>query len=119
MTYGRVGCASHWLGDRWRGCKSHGRAGEGRLRTHASTWWWLTDSPSLSTHSPNYRMLPRHLKLQGGDPMHRLMSTGAIAGILAAALAASPAAADIKIGTIYDYTGPFAAGGSKPAAIGN
>jgi branched-chain amino acid transport system substrate-binding protein len=47
------------------------------------------------------------------------MSTGVIAGILAAALAASPAAADIKIGTIYDYTGPFAAGGSKPAAIGN
>src|SRR5438876_114565 len=58
-------------------------------------------------------------KLQGGDPMHRLMSTGAVAGFIAAALAAAPAAADIKIGTIYDYTGPFAAGGSKPAAIGN
>jgi len=29
------------------------------------------------------------------------------------------AAQDIKIGTIYDQTGPFAGGGSKPAAIGN
>src|ERR1051325_3216198 len=29
------------------------------------------------------------------------------------------AAEDIKIGTIYDYNGPFAAGGSKAAAIGN
>ena len=28
-------------------------------------------------------------------------------------------AADIKIGVIYDYTGPFAGGGSKAAAIGN
>jgi branched-chain amino acid transport system substrate-binding protein len=26
---------------------------------------------------------------------------------------------EIKIGLIYDYTGPFAAGGSVPAAIGN
>jgi branched-chain amino acid transport system substrate-binding protein len=38
----------------------------------------------------------------------------------AIALDVSPAsAADIKIGVIYDYTGPFAGGGSKPAAIGN
>ena len=28
-------------------------------------------------------------------------------------------AADIKIGGIYDYTGPFAGGGSKAASIGN
>ena len=28
-------------------------------------------------------------------------------------------AADIKIGAIYDYTGPFAGGGSKAAGIGN
>src|SRR5262245_43226542 len=33
--------------------------------------------------------------------------------------AAVPALADIKIGLIYDQTGPFAAGGSKPASIGN
>src|SRR5262245_59631826 len=39
-----------------------------------------------------------------------------VAGLL---LFSASAAADIKIGTIYDYTGPFAAGGSKPAAIGN
>src|SRR3954449_5427082 len=29
------------------------------------------------------------------------------------------AAEDIKIGVIYDYTGPFAGGGSKAAGIGN
>ena len=34
-------------------------------------------------------------------------------------LAASPAFADVKIGVIYDYTGPFAGGGSKAAGIGN
>lgn len=42
-------------------------------------------------------------------------------GALAAALCcgtALSAAADIKIGVIYDLTGPFAGGGSKPAAIG-
>ena len=44
---------------------------------------------------------------------------GFVAAFVAAAFAAPPASADIKIGTIYDYTGPFAAGGSKPAAIGN
>ena len=33
--------------------------------------------------------------------------------------AASFAAEDIKIGVMYDYTGPFAGGGSKAAAIGN
>jgi branched-chain amino acid transport system substrate-binding protein len=34
-------------------------------------------------------------------------------------LAAGPAHADVKIGVIYDYTGAFAGGGSKAAAIGN
>src|SRR5215212_4906448 len=34
-------------------------------------------------------------------------------------VAASPALADVKIGVIYDYTGPFAGGGSKAAGIGN
>ena len=53
--------------------------------------------------------------------MSRATPTGMIAGSFIAAFLAStlPATADIKIGTIYDYTGPFAAGGSKPAAIGN
>ena len=39
----------------------------------------------------------------------------------AAALLCGPAFAadDIKIGAIYDLTGPFAGGGSKPASIGN
>jgi branched-chain amino acid transport system substrate-binding protein len=41
---------------------------------------------------------------------------GFIAGLL---LFAASAAADIKIGVIYDHTGAFAAGGSKAAAIGN
>jgi len=51
--------------------------------------------------------------------MKRLVPASTFAGLLATLLAASPAAADIKIGTIYDQTGPFAAGGSKAAAIGN
>jgi branched-chain amino acid transport system substrate-binding protein len=37
----------------------------------------------------------------------------------AAMLLATSAAADIKVGVIYDHTGAFAAGGSKAAAIGN
>jgi len=41
-------------------------------------------------------------------------------GLFAAAFACGAALAqDIKIGTIYDQTGPFAGGGSKAAAIGN
>ena len=47
------------------------------------------------------------------------MPPGAAAGFSRLLLAAAPAAADIKIGIIYDQTGPFAAGGSKAAAIGN
>jgi branched-chain amino acid transport system substrate-binding protein len=38
---------------------------------------------------------------------------------LASALGATAAQADVKIGVIYDYTGPFAGGGSKAAGIGN
>jgi branched-chain amino acid transport system substrate-binding protein len=41
---------------------------------------------------------------------------GAVAA--AALFTAAPAQADIKIGVIFDYTGPFAAGGSLAAAIG-
>src|SRR2546423_15705651 len=41
-------------------------------------------------------------------------------GLLAAAFVGGSALAqDIKIGAIYDQTGPFAGGGSKPASIGN
>ncbi len=43
------------------------------------------------------------------------------AGVWAAALVAVPAQAqqkEVKIGVIYDYTGPFAAGGSQAAALG-
>jgi branched-chain amino acid transport system substrate-binding protein len=49
--------------------------------------------------------------------VHRRWLLGAVA---AAAFAASAAAQqrEIKIGVIYDYTGPFAAGGSLAAAIG-
>jgi branched-chain amino acid transport system substrate-binding protein len=42
-----------------------------------------------------------------------------IAAAAALAFGAIPALADVKIGTIYDHTGPFAGGGSKAAAIGN
>jgi branched-chain amino acid transport system substrate-binding protein len=41
---------------------------------------------------------------------------GLVAGVL---LLATSAAADVKIGVIYDHTGAFAAGGSKAAAIAN
>ena len=37
--------------------------------------------------------------------------------VVGAALAASAARAEVKIGVIYDYTGAFAGGGSKAAAI--
>ncbi len=40
-------------------------------------------------------------------------------GVFCAAILASAAQADIKIGVIYDYTGAFAGGGSKAAGIGN
>ena len=44
------------------------------------------------------------------------------AAVLAAAVGASPQALaqrkEVKIGVIYDYTGPFAAGGSQAAALG-
>ncbi len=50
-----------------------------------------------------------------------MMGFARAAASFAAALLlfASSAAADIKIGVIYDHTGAFAAGGSKAAAIGN
>ncbi|MDB5590965.1 ABC transporter substrate-binding protein [Enterovirga sp.] len=44
--------------------------------------------------------------------------TACMAG-LAAMLVAAPAAADIKVGVIYDLTGAFAGGGSKAGSIGN
>ena len=50
-------------------------------------------------------------------PLPARSALGALACALA--LAASSAQADVKIGVIYDYTGAFAAGGSKAAAIGN
>lgn len=44
------------------------------------------------------------------------LSIGLFAAIMAGGIAT---AQDVKIGVIYDYTGPFAGGGSKAAAIGN
>jgi branched-chain amino acid transport system substrate-binding protein len=41
---------------------------------------------------------------------------GGLACVLA--LAATAAQADVKVGVIYDYTGPFAGGGSKASGIG-
>jgi len=51
--------------------------------------------------------------------MMRAVSAGVASAALAIFAATSTASADIKIGTIYDQTGPFAAGGSKAASIGN
>ncbi len=44
------------------------------------------------------------------------LAAGAAAALLASSLAAG--AQDIKIGVIFDYTGPLAAGGSEAGAIG-
>src|SRR3954471_13139467 len=56
----------------------------------------------------------------GEELMKRTIASFAV-GLCAAVLmsAGSFAAEDIKIGVLYDYTGPFAGGGSKAAAIGN
>ena len=51
----------------------------------------------------------------------RTFVTRFVPAVLMAAIAAAPVFAqqkEIKIGVIYDYTGPFADGGSAPAAIG-
>jgi branched-chain amino acid transport system substrate-binding protein len=52
--------------------------------------------------------------------VHRRIRHGLLAAAAVLALGASAVAQDkeIKIGVIYDYTGPFAGGGSLPAAIG-
>ncbi|HEX5092984.1 MAG TPA: ABC transporter substrate-binding protein [Burkholderiales bacterium] len=47
------------------------------------------------------------------------LRTLGVAAALAAASTLASAQKEIKVGLIYDYTGPFAAGGSVPAAIGN
>jgi len=52
---------------------------------------------------------------------HSIAIRALTAAACAAALTAAPAQAqhkEVKIGVIYDYTGPFAAGGSQAAAIG-
>ena len=47
------------------------------------------------------------------------LSRGRFAVALSAILvAAVPASADVKVGIVYDLTGPFAGGGSKPGQIG-
>jgi branched-chain amino acid transport system substrate-binding protein len=51
--------------------------------------------------------------------MNRAIAKLCLGATGAALCVAAAIAQDIKIGTIYDYTGPFAAGGSKAAAIGN
>lgn len=51
--------------------------------------------------------------------MYRAIAKIGLGLCAAAVLGASALAQDIKIGAIYDYTGPFAGGGSKAAGIGN
>ena len=51
--------------------------------------------------------------------MKRAVTALAFGTLAAFAGLGAAQAADIKIGAIYDYTGPFAGGGSKAAAIGN
>src|SRR5205085_12395880 len=51
--------------------------------------------------------------------MDRAIAKTGLGLCAAVVLGASAFAQDIKIGAIYDLTGPFAGGGSKPASIGN
>src|SRR3954447_10688518 len=53
------------------------------------------------------------LRHRGGGPMRVLAAL-----LFAFALAAQAQQKEIKIGFIYDLTGPFAGGGSEPAQIG-
>ena len=48
----------------------------------------------------------------------RALAAAIVAAALAAPLQAQAQRKEVKIGVIYDYTGPFAAGGSQAAAIG-
>lgn len=48
----------------------------------------------------------------------KLAKAASLAGALALGMALSPAAADVKVGVVYDLTGAFAGGGSKPGSIG-
>jgi branched-chain amino acid transport system substrate-binding protein len=51
--------------------------------------------------------------------MQRAVTKLALTCVAATLMCGSAFAQDIKIGAIYDLTGPFAGGGSKPASIGN
>jgi branched-chain amino acid transport system substrate-binding protein len=51
--------------------------------------------------------------------MKRVTAKLSLGLVAAACLGGAALAQDIKIGAIYDLTGPFAGGGSKPAQIGN
>src|SRR5262245_63603297 len=62
--------------------------------------------PSISIKRRNLMRLAVPAVIAGGCFAVVLTATGAMAQ-------------DVKIGTIYDLTGPFAGGGSKPAFIGN
>ena len=48
----------------------------------------------------------------------RAFAAALVAALLGAALSAHAQQKTVKIGVIYDYTGPFAAGGSEAAALG-
>src|SRR5436853_7214613 len=73
-------------------------------------------SPRRASHTRKTRNNPHGPR---EDLMNRALAKLSL-GLFAAAFACGAALAqDIKIGTIYDYTGPFAGGGSKAAGIGN
>ncbi len=50
--------------------------------------------------------------------IQRRLAIGAVAAALVMPLAVQAGAKEIKIGVIFDYTGPLAAGGSEAGAIG-
>ncbi len=52
------------------------------------------------------------------DNLVRALAAAVVAATLVAAPQAQAQRKEVKIGVIYDYTGPFAAGGSQAAALG-
>ena len=49
----------------------------------------------------------------------RALAAALVAAALVAPLQVQAQRKEVKIGVIYDYTGPFAAGGSQAAAVGS
>src|SRR6185295_9390436 len=88
-----------------------------RRIAHDRSGFRLTRDAACS-HTPA-KDITNGVPLEGRIHMRRFGLARAAAFVAGLLLCAASAAADVKIGVIYDHTGAFAAGGSKAAAIGN